>query len=75
MPFPDGPLSRLRRRFFSTAFPKYVFYLEPYEPVSMSSIRDAVGPRGYQRLALQADRDRQIADVVAWLNGTDGTVH
>jgi hypothetical protein len=33
----------------------------------------AIGPAGYARLMLQADRDQQIAEVAAWLAVGDGT--
>jgi hypothetical protein len=38
-------------------------------------IEAALGPHGYMRKMLVADRDRQIAAVTRWLSGTDGTLH
>jgi hypothetical protein len=38
-------------------------------------VAGAIGPSGYARKMLQEDRDAQIAAVVAWLTGNDGTLH
>jgi hypothetical protein len=38
-------------------------------------IEAALGPHGYMRKMLVADRDRQIAAVTRWLSSTDGTLH
>jgi hypothetical protein len=39
-------------------------------------VAGAIGPNGYARLMLQADRDQQIAEVAAWLaGGGDKTMH
>jgi hypothetical protein len=40
-----------------------------------TSSEAALGPHGYMRKMLVADRDRQIAAVTRWLSGTDGTLH
>jgi hypothetical protein len=38
-------------------------------------VAGAIGPNGYARLMLQADRDQQIAAVATWVTGGDDTLH
>ena len=35
----------------------------------------AIGPGGFCRKMLEADRDQQIAEEARWLCGNDGTLH
>jgi hypothetical protein len=42
---------------------------------SPEQIEAVIGPGGYTRMSLERDRAAQIAEVTAWLSGTEGTRH